>query len=166
MQFLRDMSIGQKLTAIIVLTSAVTLLMACVAIGVYDILSFRRSMTVDLATLAEVVARNSTAALTFHDAKAAEDVLAALKPSLTSLLLAFMTLTANPSRNIFAIRPTQEQFPPPLKQPEPTFRTVNFPSFVPSDSKEILLGLSTSSPILEKCLCDCNAMLASLFAFC
>jgi two-component system, sensor histidine kinase and response regulator len=79
MQFLRDMSIGRKLTVIIVLTSAVTLLMACVAIGVYDILSFRRSMTVDLATLAEVVARNSTAALTFHDAKAAEDVLAALK---------------------------------------------------------------------------------------
>ena len=79
MQFLRDMSIGRKLIAIIVLTSAVTLLMACVAIGVYDILSFRRSMTVDLATLAEVVARNSTAALTFHDAKAAEDVLAALK---------------------------------------------------------------------------------------
>jgi len=79
MQFLRDMSIGRKLTAIIVLTSAVTLLMACVAIGVYDILSFRRNMTIDLATLAEVVARNSTAALTFHDAKAAEDVLAALK---------------------------------------------------------------------------------------
>ncbi len=79
MQFLRDMSIGRKLIIIIVLTSAVTLLMACVAIGAYDILSFRRSMTLDLATLAEVVARNSTAALTFHDAKAAEDVLAALK---------------------------------------------------------------------------------------
>lgn len=79
MQFLREMSIGRKLTAIIMVTSAVTLLMACVAMGVYDVLSFRRSMTVDLATLAEVVARNSTAALTFQDAKAAEDVLAALK---------------------------------------------------------------------------------------
>jgi len=79
MQFLRDMSIGRRLTAIIVLTSAVTLLMACMAMGVYDILSFRRSMALDIATLAEVVARNSTAALTFHDPRAAEDVLVALK---------------------------------------------------------------------------------------
>jgi two-component system sensor histidine kinase/response regulator len=86
MQFLSHMSLGRKLTAIIMAISAVTLLMACMAMGVYDILSFRRSMTGDLATLAEVIARNSTAALTFHDAKAAEDVLAALgaEPHITA----------------------------------------------------------------------------------
>ncbi|MGH9528563.1 MAG: ATP-binding protein, partial [Terriglobales bacterium] len=86
MQDFRDMSLGRKLTAIIVGISAVTLLMACVAVGLYDILSFRRAKAGDLATLAEVIARNSTAALTFHDAKAAEDVLTALgaEPHITA----------------------------------------------------------------------------------
>ncbi len=78
MHSLRDMSLSRKLTAIIMAISAVTLLLACVAMGAYDVVSFRRSMARDLATLAEVIGRNSTAALTFHDGKAAEDVLAAL----------------------------------------------------------------------------------------
>ncbi len=86
MQFLRDMSLSGKLTAIIMAISAVTLLLACVAMGAYDVVSFRRSMARDLATLAEVIGRNSTAALTFHDGKAAEDVLAALgaEPQITA----------------------------------------------------------------------------------
>lgn len=78
MQLLRDMSIGRKLTAIIMSISAVTLLIACGAVGLFDILSLRQNMARDLATLAEVTARNSTAALTFHDAQAAQDVLSAL----------------------------------------------------------------------------------------
>jgi len=86
MQFLHHMSLGRKLTAIIMAISGVTLLLACVAMGAYDIVSFRRSMARDLATLAEVIARNSTAALTFHDPKAAQDVLAALgaEPHITA----------------------------------------------------------------------------------
>jgi two-component system sensor histidine kinase/response regulator len=78
MQFLRNMSIGRKLTTIIMGISAATLLMACLVMMTFDIVSFRRGMKVDLETVADIIARNSTAALTFHDAKAAEDVLLAL----------------------------------------------------------------------------------------
>ena len=43
-------------------------------------------MSRDLETLADVLARNSTAALTFHDAGAARDVLQALRaePGITA----------------------------------------------------------------------------------
>ncbi|MBV9572661.1 MAG: HAMP domain-containing protein, partial [Acidobacteriales bacterium] len=79
MRALTDLSIRWKLTLIIVCISAAAVVMACGVMGGYDILLLRKSMRTDLATLAEIVARNSTAALTFHDAHAAEDILAALK---------------------------------------------------------------------------------------
>ena len=33
----------------------------------YDLIMFRRAMVIDVSTLADMVADNSTAALTFHD---------------------------------------------------------------------------------------------------
>ena len=66
--------------------------MACVAaitvsapMGVFDFWGLKRAMARDLATLADVLARNSTAALSFRDAHAAQDVLQALRaePSVT-----------------------------------------------------------------------------------
>jgi two-component system sensor histidine kinase/response regulator len=79
MDFLRNMSIGRKLTAIIMTISALTLLLACLVMGIYEVITFRRTMAQELATLADVVAGNSTAALTFRDPQAAQDVLLALR---------------------------------------------------------------------------------------
>jgi PAS domain S-box-containing protein len=82
----RDLSIRHKLTVIIMLTSSVALLLACVAFVLYDLVTFRRAMTRDLSTLAEIIGQNSTAALAFNDPNSAREILSALraKPHITS----------------------------------------------------------------------------------
>lgn len=79
MRILRDVSIRQKLTWIIMLTSSAALLLACGAFAVYELLSFRRSMTCELMSMADVIGANSTAALEFNDPGAGEETLAALR---------------------------------------------------------------------------------------
>lgn len=78
-RLLRDTPIRRKVVAIIMVTAAGALLLAGVILLVADLLSFRREMKTDLATLAEIVASNMTAALTFDDARAAGETLSALK---------------------------------------------------------------------------------------
>jgi len=75
----RDISIGSKLTFVITATSGTALLLACLAVGAYDLLDLKRSMASDLHVIAAIVGENSTAALTFNDATAARDVLTALR---------------------------------------------------------------------------------------
>jgi two-component system, sensor histidine kinase and response regulator len=89
MSLLRDLSIGRKLTAIILSITAVTLLLACAVMVSYDVVLNRRAMVVDASTLADMVADNSTAALTFHDVEAAQDVLRSLRtqPHVTAACL-------------------------------------------------------------------------------
>lgn len=86
MQPFRDWSIHHKLTGLFVGMAVIVAIAVLVPLGVFDLLSVRRAMARDLGTLADVLARNSTAALTFRDAHAAEDVLQALKaePSVTA----------------------------------------------------------------------------------
>ena len=79
MRSFRDSSIGSKLTFLIMATSSSALLLACLAVGAYDMLDLRRSMASDLHVIAAIVGENSTAALTFNDANAARDVLSALR---------------------------------------------------------------------------------------
>ena len=79
MALFRDISIGRKITVIVLTICIIQLLLVCAAIGAYDIHIFREKMALDMATLADVLAGNSTAALTFHDNRAAQDVLSALR---------------------------------------------------------------------------------------
>ncbi len=79
MRFLHDLSIRHKLTLITMLTSVIVLLLACGAFLGYELLTFRKSMARDLSILGDVIANNSTAALTFDDAGAARDALSALR---------------------------------------------------------------------------------------
>ena len=89
MSALRDMSVGRKLTAIILSITTVSLLLACGVMVSYDLIMYRRSMVTDVSTLADMVADNSTAALTFHDEQAAKDVLRSLRtqPHITAACL-------------------------------------------------------------------------------
>ncbi len=89
MSWAQNMSIGRKLMVIIMAISGLTLLLACLAIVVYDIVELRRGMVNDNYTLANMVAENSTAALTFHDAQAAREVLRSLhtQPHVTAACL-------------------------------------------------------------------------------
>ena len=79
MRFLRNLSIRRKLTLLMMLTSVVALLLACGAFLTYDVATFRQKLGLDLNVLADVIGSNSTAALTFNDANAARDALAALR---------------------------------------------------------------------------------------
>ena len=75
----RDISLGKKLTIVIMLTSCVAIFLACSALVVYAVVDFRRNMASDLSTLAGVIGSNSVAPLIFNDPHSAEDVLGALR---------------------------------------------------------------------------------------
>ena len=76
--WLRRQPLARKLTASVLVTSTLTLLAASTAFGVYDYTTAKARLISDVTTLADVVGRNSTAALAFDDAAAAEDTLGAL----------------------------------------------------------------------------------------
>ena len=61
------------------LASSIVLLVTCLAFVTYDLLTFRREMTRNLATLAQVVAANSAGAVAFIDESEASEKLASLK---------------------------------------------------------------------------------------
>ena len=88
MSVLRDMSIGRKLTVIILSITTVSLLLACAVLVGYDLVMYRRAMVRDVSTLADMVADNSTAALTFHDEQAARTFCGLCARNLTSPRLA------------------------------------------------------------------------------
>jgi signal transduction histidine kinase/CheY-like chemotaxis protein len=75
----RDLSINRKLSIIVMITSSVALLVACVAFVVYDVINFRKRMVSDLSVVAEGVGINSAAALAFNVSGSGDDILAALK---------------------------------------------------------------------------------------
>ena len=75
----RNLSVKRKLPLIIMSTVGAALILACAAMVTYDQIVARNVMRNDLAVLAEIIGSNSTAALTFHDERAAEELLAGLK---------------------------------------------------------------------------------------
>lgn len=73
-----ELSIGRKLSVTVLATAGVALLLACSAFLAYDVTTFRRGMVRHARVLAELVAINGSAALTFTDSAAAEEVLRGL----------------------------------------------------------------------------------------
>src|SRR6202142_359271 len=71
-------SIRDGLPRIVLITCAVAISMACSIFAIYDVNAFRRDLVADLGTVAEITATNSTAALTFGDAKSAGEILNSL----------------------------------------------------------------------------------------
>jgi methyl-accepting chemotaxis protein len=78
LRWLQRAPIRQKLMLIAMLTTGGALLLAGAAIVYFNISRFREEMKRDLVSLADIVAQNSTAALTFNDTNAARDTLSAL----------------------------------------------------------------------------------------
>ncbi len=74
-----DHSISKKLTWMNMLVSGVALLIACVALIGYDLVTFRAVAVSNLSTQAQIAASNSISALLFDDPKAAQNTLSALK---------------------------------------------------------------------------------------
>jgi len=67
----QNTSIQRKQMLVIMLTSIVSLLLACVGFVAYEIIAFRQGMVRNLTTLAQIVGDNSSGALDFNDPKAA-----------------------------------------------------------------------------------------------
>jgi two-component system sensor histidine kinase/response regulator len=73
-----DLSIRHKLQGIALLTSGVALLIASAVFTLYDRQTFLREKAQDLSVSAQMIGSNSTAAVSFGDAKSAQEILAAL----------------------------------------------------------------------------------------
>jgi signal transduction histidine kinase len=71
-------SIKHKLMLMILLASSTALLIACGAFTVIEISTFRSAMARDLGVLADVLANNSTAALSFENSDDAREILKSL----------------------------------------------------------------------------------------
>ncbi|MDB6027739.1 MAG: Cyanobacterial phytochrome [Verrucomicrobiales bacterium] len=76
---LENIPIRRKLTAAIMFTSGIVLVLACIAFTIYEFVAFRKDITRNVGTLAKVIAANSTGALAFQNEKDATEVLSALK---------------------------------------------------------------------------------------
>ncbi len=79
MRSYKDLAINTKLTLLVVLSGSVALLLSCIAFVTNDVRMIRLSMINEMSTLAEVLGSNSTAALSFDDAKTARELLRSLE---------------------------------------------------------------------------------------
>ncbi len=124
---LRDVPIKRKLTAVIMLTSSVVLLLTAAVFIVYELVAFRGTVLENSQTLAQIVAANSTAALTFDDEKAAVEILSKLQAEETILQASLY----KKDNKMWARYPTNtplEQFPAVAQTDGHVFegRTLNF----------------------------------------
>lgn len=78
MRRLRDLSIRQKLTLIVMVPSFIALVIASALFIAYDYYSFRQNMVTARLSDAEMIGANTVAAVTFDDATAAEETLQSL----------------------------------------------------------------------------------------
>ncbi len=79
MQALRDRSIRQKITLVVVLISCVVLLLACAVLFLFQAWSIKDNFTRELVVMGEIVANNVATAAKARDHQYAEQTLAGLK---------------------------------------------------------------------------------------
>ena len=75
----RDISVGNKLLVAITLSAGMALLVMCLVVSAGSLLRQQRQTRQQLMVLAEVIGQNSSAALTFGDAKTARETLTNLR---------------------------------------------------------------------------------------
>ncbi|MGA3170187.1 MAG: ATP-binding protein [Chthoniobacteraceae bacterium] len=77
--FPRNIPIRRKLTLVVLASSTAALLVASTALFAFQVYTFRQTFMRDLASDAEIISSNTTAAITFSDKDAARDILASLR---------------------------------------------------------------------------------------
>lgn len=75
----KNLSIRHKLTAIIVFTSGLMILITSLVLIINEAITFHRSAVRNISVLTDVIAINSTAALSFQDSQTAEELLQSLR---------------------------------------------------------------------------------------
>ncbi|MBC8097744.1 MAG: PAS domain S-box protein, partial [Akkermansiaceae bacterium] len=96
MRLFTNISIKRKQVGIILLTSAISLLLACAAFLFYDFTTFRQELVQHAGSIAGVVGNNCTAALDFNDSRSAEETLAALRDERNCLAAAVFKTDGTP----------------------------------------------------------------------
>jgi signal transduction histidine kinase/DNA-binding NarL/FixJ family response regulator len=76
---LKNLSIKRKLMLITMLTSGLAVVLSSAGFLIYDLISFRHSLSQDLVTQADIIGYNSAAAMAFKDEAAASVTLSALQ---------------------------------------------------------------------------------------
>jgi uncharacterized membrane protein affecting hemolysin expression len=91
-----DLPIRYKLRLIVMATVGLALVLACGTILVYGQVSSRNELRSNLGVLAEILGSNSTAALSFSDQSAAEELLSGLKAERQIVAAAIYTASGQP----------------------------------------------------------------------
>lgn len=74
-----NLSIKRKQIAVIMITTALALILACTGFFIFDYISMRRGLSEEVSTISGIIAFNATAAVEFEDADTATETLAALR---------------------------------------------------------------------------------------
>jgi signal transduction histidine kinase/DNA-binding response OmpR family regulator/HPt (histidine-containing phosphotransfer) domain-containing protein len=119
MRHFGDLSIRHKLTVLFMAISGFTALALSCPIATIDVLTFRHTAAQNLAVLGDVLAGNSTAALTFRDAESARDVLRALRAESDVTAACIYTSDGKPFAK-YARDAKDSAFIPPVAQAETT----------------------------------------------
>jgi signal transduction histidine kinase/DNA-binding response OmpR family regulator len=87
----RNLSIRQKLIAILLLTNSIVLALVSVAFVVNEATTFRNEVRDELAALAQILGNNTSAAVAFNDRSSAAETLSGLRAK-TEILAAFVVM--------------------------------------------------------------------------
>ena len=117
MSRLGDLSIRYKLTVLFMAISGFTALAVSVPTYIYDEFTSQRAVSRNLAILSESLASNSTAALTFHDAEAARDILRGLRADNNVIAACIYSSDGIPFAQ-YTRDGNESNFKPPLPQAE------------------------------------------------
>jgi two-component system, NtrC family, sensor kinase len=124
----RNTSIRRKLTVITLLTSGVSLLLACLAFMTYEIIGFRSGMVEDLSSTAAMVADNGSAALTFNDPASAAQTLKSLRAH-SHIVAAAIYDAQGQAFAVYRREPFLAFRPPPVEADGPRFDRDNLHLF-------------------------------------
>jgi len=117
MSFFRDMTIRRKLSLIILMTSTLAMMLACMVYLLYEQITYRQNLVDDICCHAEMIADNCRAALAFGDSDDAAETLASLRAKTPIVFACIYT----PDGKVFARyqrRDVTEVIVPPPPQPE------------------------------------------------
>ena len=151
--WLQNLPIKRKLTLVILVTCAAVLLLACGALAGYELIEFRGAIVRDMSILADVLAKNTHAALAFQDDNAARETLLALQ-SEPYVMTAVVYTSAGAPFATYA-RSKAERFPP--RPGFDGYRFQNGPScfFAPSFSMENASAPFICKRIWAACIIGC-----------
>jgi two-component system sensor histidine kinase/response regulator len=119
MRHFGDLSIGHKLTALFMAISGFTALAVSCPMAVYEVVKFKQTVVQNLAVVGDVLAGNSTAALAFHDAESAREILRALRAEPNVTAACIYTPDGKPFAK-YARDAKDSGFIPPVPQAEST----------------------------------------------